>query len=118
MSDRMEMLEATLDLMDEGVAILDEHSDVLFWNKAAAALTGHPPEDIVARQCPEDLYRINEEHQTRAGAACRRGIPVQMTGNFGWAYAAYSDRPQLSQDPAQRAIMPATNLCTRPRWWR
>jgi diguanylate cyclase (GGDEF)-like protein len=94
----MEMLEATLDLMDEGVAILDEQSNVLFWNKAAAALTGHPPEDIVARPCPEDLYRIDEGHQTKAGTHARkRSIPVQMTGAFGWAYAAYSDRPQLSE---------------------
>lgn len=97
MSNRVEMLEATLDLMDEGVAILDDQSNVLFWNKAAAALTGHPPEDIVARRCPADLYRVDEQHQTRAGTrACKRGIPVQMTGSFGWAYAAYSDRPQLS----------------------
>jgi diguanylate cyclase (GGDEF)-like protein len=99
----MEMLEATLDLMDEGVAILDEHSNVLFWNKAAAALTGHPPEDLVARRCPDDLYRIDEGHQTRAGVstgARRQGVPVQMVGSFGWTYAAYSNRPQVStSDP-------------------
>ena len=43
MSDRVAMLEATLDLMDEGVAILDEQSEVLFWNEAAAAITGLAP---------------------------------------------------------------------------
>lgn len=100
MSDRTEMLEATLDLMDEGVAILDEQSNVLFWNKAATALTGHPPEDIVARRCPEDLYRIDEEHRIRAGASartCKRSLPAQTASGFGWAYSAYSDYPQLSE---------------------
>jgi PAS domain-containing protein len=41
MSDRLEMLEGTLDLMEEGVAILDEQSNILFWNKAASSLTGY-----------------------------------------------------------------------------
>jgi len=100
MSNRMELLEATLDLMDEGVVILDEQSNVLFWNKAAAALTGHPPEDVVARPCPEDLYRVNEEHRTRAGTSHgrgKRGISVKAADGFGWAYAAYSDRPPVSE---------------------
>jgi diguanylate cyclase (GGDEF)-like protein len=99
MSDRMEMLEATLDLMDVGVAILDEQSNVLFWNKAAAALTGHLPEELVARRFPEDLYRVDEEHQTRAGAsarACKRGVPVSMANGFDWASAAGCDRAQIA----------------------
>jgi diguanylate cyclase (GGDEF)-like protein len=97
MSDRTEMLEATLDLMDEGVAILDEQSNVLFWNKAATALTGLPPEDIVSHRFPENLYRVNEEHQ-KAGAsarASRRGTPVPMD-DVGWADAAYSGQPQMA----------------------
>jgi GGDEF domain-containing protein len=100
MSDRTKMLEATLDLMDEGVAILDEQSNVLFWNKAATALTGHPPEDVVARRCPEDLYLVDEEHQTRAGVGlrtCRRSKPVKPASGFGWAYSTYSDLPRLSE---------------------
>lgn len=92
MCDRIGMLEATLDLMDEGVAILDEQSNILFWNKAAAALTGYRSEDVAGRRCPEDLYRINEEHQTRAGA-CKRSSPVEMAAGFGWAEAAYLGEP-------------------------
>lgn len=68
MSDRAEMLEAALDLMDGGVAILDEQSHVVFWNKAAEALTGYIAEDLVCRTCPSDLYRVNEEHRDRTGA--------------------------------------------------
>jgi diguanylate cyclase (GGDEF)-like protein len=97
MSDRIEMLEATLDLMDQGVAILDEQSNVLFWNKAAAELTGHPPEALVARPLPEDLYRIDEKHRTTAsanGRACKRDI--QVAGNSDWASAMYRDRPHIA----------------------
>lgn len=64
MSDRVVMLEATLNLMDEGVAILDEHSIVLFWNAAAATLTGYSAEDMIWQRCPADLYKVNEEHRT------------------------------------------------------
>jgi diguanylate cyclase (GGDEF)-like protein len=99
MSDRTEMLEATLDLMDEGVAILDEQSNVLFWNKAAAALTGRPPEDLLARRFPAGLYRIDEEHQTRAGVSARarkRGAPAPLADGLGWASAARSNGGQVA----------------------
>jgi diguanylate cyclase (GGDEF)-like protein len=64
MRDRVEMLEATLNLMDEGVVILDEHEEVLFWNKAAAAVTGYQSEELIAQRCPEHLYRVDEEHRS------------------------------------------------------
>ena len=66
MSDRVEMLEAVLDLMDEGVAILDDESKILFWNKAAAAFTGQgSPEDLISRRCPEHLYSVDEQHRSQ-----------------------------------------------------
>jgi diguanylate cyclase (GGDEF)-like protein len=73
MSDRVEMLEATLDLIEEGVAVLDEQSNVLFWNKAATALTGHPAEELIWRPCPGNLYRIDEDHRSRVGASTGAG---------------------------------------------
>ena len=69
MRDRVAMLEATLDLIEEGVAILDEQSNILFWKKAATALTGRPAEEVIWRPCPEGLYRIDEEHRNRTGAS-------------------------------------------------
>lgn len=67
------MLEGTLDLMEEGVAILDEHAKIMFWNKTAVLLTGHLANDLICRQCPEDLYRINEEHWNLVGAHTDKG---------------------------------------------
>jgi len=61
MSDRLQMLEATLDLVDAGVAILDDDSNVLFWNRSAEALTGYPAKDVLARPCPTGLYTIDPE---------------------------------------------------------
>ena len=62
------MLEAVLDLVDGGVAILDEQSNVVFWNNSAAALTGYAAEDLICRPCPLDLYRVDEEHRSRTDA--------------------------------------------------
>jgi diguanylate cyclase (GGDEF)-like protein/PAS domain S-box-containing protein len=67
MSDRVELLEQTLDLMDEGVAILDEHANVVFWNKAASDFTGYQPEDLIRRPCPQHLYRVEDGHRNLVG---------------------------------------------------
>ena len=60
---RIEMLGATLDLIDEGVAVLDAASMVIYWNEAAAALTGHRRIDILSRKCPTGLYEFTEHQQ-------------------------------------------------------
>ena len=57
-----------MDLLDEGVAILDGQSNVLFWNRAAAALTGRSAAEMIQHICPGDLYRVNEEHRKLTGA--------------------------------------------------
>lgn len=69
MGDRAEMLEAALDLLDEGVAVLDERSNVVFWNRAAAALTGYQGVSMLSRPCPAELYQVDTEHRQRAEAA-------------------------------------------------
>jgi diguanylate cyclase (GGDEF)-like protein len=63
MNDRVEMLEATLDLVDGGIAILDDCSRVAFWNNAAETLTGHLAQDVICRPLPEILHRIDEKQR-------------------------------------------------------
>lgn len=77
--DRTEMLEAALNLMDGGVAILDEQSKVVFWNKAAADLTGYAAEDVMCRLCPDDLYRVDEVHRSRVGMTAGAYRPCAQT---------------------------------------
>jgi diguanylate cyclase (GGDEF)-like protein len=101
MSDRLEMLEGTLDLMEEGVAVLDEQSNILFWNAAASSLTGYPAGDMICRRCPEDLYRVDEKHRNRVGVnaeAGGRGGKVRPPVGFKWAVAGYTSREPLLEN--------------------
>lgn len=112
MNDRIEMLEATLDLMDEAVAILDCHSHVLFWNKAASELTGYLAGEVIARRCPEGLY-CGKDTASRFAAANRilqRGHAMNEVA----AHRAVSDSIdsiglldlQPRDDPENAAILP------------
>jgi diguanylate cyclase (GGDEF)-like protein len=117
MSDRVAMLEATLDLIEEGVAVLDEQSNVLFWNKAAASLTGYTADEMIWGRCPEKLYTIDEEHRNRVGASAKargRGAPAQEAIGYGGAIAGYTnqslpDRPSEG-DEDNAASQQAPNL--------
>jgi diguanylate cyclase (GGDEF)-like protein/PAS domain S-box-containing protein len=60
MTDRAELLEATLDSFPEGVALLGENCHVLFWNQAAQAITGYAAMDVVGRPAPDALQPLLE----------------------------------------------------------
>ncbi len=58
MTDRAELLEAALDSLPEGIALLGEEHDVVFWNRAAEAITGHAGLELVGRPVPEMLKTL------------------------------------------------------------
>lgn len=60
MTDRVELLEATLDSFPEGVALLGEDCQITFWNQAAQAITGYAAIDVVGRLAPESLRPLLE----------------------------------------------------------
>ena len=60
MTNRAELLEATLDSLPHGVGLLGESCDVVFWNQAAQAITGYPALDLVGRPAPEALKPLLE----------------------------------------------------------
>src|SRR4051794_26381422 len=62
MTDRVELVEAALDVYSEGLALLDGEERVVFWNRAAEAMTGYPGAEVIGRTLPESL----------AGLACGR----------------------------------------------
>jgi diguanylate cyclase (GGDEF)-like protein len=100
MTDRLHMLEGALDLMEEGVAILDEQSKIIFWNKTAEFLTGYLTGDVICKQCPEDLYCINEEHWNLVGSHAETGGQcglVRAPVGYGGAVAGYTSRMSLSE---------------------
>jgi diguanylate cyclase (GGDEF)-like protein len=60
MSNRAELLEATLESFPEGVGLLGEDSHVVFWNHAAQAITGYSAIDLVGRPAPDALKALLE----------------------------------------------------------
>lgn len=58
MTDRIELLEATLESLPEGVGLLDEDSLAVFWNPAAEAITGYGATEMIGKAAPEDLRRL------------------------------------------------------------
>jgi hypothetical protein len=95
MGDRVEMLAAALDLLEEGVAVLDERSNVVFWNRAAAERTGHLGATMLSRPCPPELYRVDARSGTGAGKSAAAA---------GWTSA--------SADPVDEEFLLAPALVT------
>jgi diguanylate cyclase (GGDEF)-like protein/PAS domain S-box-containing protein len=60
MADRAELLEATLECLPEGAALLAADCHVVFWNHAAQAITGYAALDVVGRPSPEGLRPLLE----------------------------------------------------------
>lgn len=58
MAERVDLMEAALDVYPEGLALLDGDERVVLWNRAAERMTGHPGAEIVGRQLPEALEAL------------------------------------------------------------
>lgn len=69
MADRAELVEATLDMLPDGVALLDSDWHVAFWNQAAHGITGYPAMDLIGRLAPEGLKRLLNCSGNRGGPA-------------------------------------------------
>ena len=64
-----DILEAALSEMEEGIAVLDAESRVLFWNPAATAITGHLGAEMLSRDLPADFYQLDAHHHLAHEAA-------------------------------------------------
>ncbi|HXR39839.1 MAG TPA: diguanylate cyclase [Terracidiphilus sp.] len=60
MTDRVELLEAALDCLPEGITLLGEDCRVVFWNHAAQTITGYAAIDLLGRPAPEPLKPLLE----------------------------------------------------------
>jgi len=84
MAGYSELIEAALDCLPEGIALLDSDCRIVFWNQAAAAITGYARVDLVSREAPEELEALltvcaNPENE-EAGA---RGAMVHFRHKLG-----------------------------------
>ncbi len=91
---RAELLAMALDAMEEGVAVLEGESLVLFWNPAAAAMTGYRGADLLARPLPADFYTMDRHHHG-AHESTRSAILIDGTQDEPEQAAGWTDRPAL-----------------------
>ena len=101
-SERLEMLGATLDLQDEGVAVLDTRSLIVYWNDAATVLTGYLRMNLLSRPCPADLYKVTEDHRC-AGDVCDCGAGP-MSAEKSSAVKEYAGPKYSGQMYVQKGI--------------
>ncbi len=69
MCDRAELLEAALDSLPEGIALVGWEGEVRFWNRAAEAITGYCSAELLGRPLPEPLTALAREMQPDLGHA-------------------------------------------------
>ena len=78
MIDRLELLEAALDLLPDGIAIADSNDCVSFWNSAAEAITGYARAALLGRTVQETLETLvvggSRQWSAHAAAHPRPGL--------------------------------------------
>jgi diguanylate cyclase (GGDEF)-like protein/PAS domain S-box-containing protein len=94
MSDRIELLEAALDMLPEGVALVGMEGRVAFWSAAAEAITGHARANILGRHVSDALDTLivggarQWTAQTDAGVQPGRGSLVHVRHRMGHDFPA------------------------------
>ena len=88
MTDRTELLEAALDVLPEGIVLLDAEGRVAFWNPAAEAITGYASVELLARPAPTALEKLlngplRAEQHPCAEAQTGHGILVRLEHKLG-----------------------------------
>jgi diguanylate cyclase (GGDEF)-like protein/PAS domain S-box-containing protein len=77
MTDRTELLEAALDSLPEGIALLNERCQVVFWSQAAESITGYPSLELLFKSVPETLTPLLCCFASQAGSEDERGLEHQ-----------------------------------------
>jgi diguanylate cyclase (GGDEF)-like protein/PAS domain S-box-containing protein len=89
MTDRTELLEAALNTRSEGIALLGEAGDIVFWNQSAEAITGHAGMELMGRPVPEALKPLLEQcappmdASPDSNAQPTHGFPVHLRHKLG-----------------------------------
>lgn len=66
-------LVRTLNSLYDGVYVVDTHRVVMFWNKAAEAMTGYSAEEVVGKSCKDDILNHIDENGV---LMCRSVCPI------------------------------------------
>lgn len=89
MTDRSELVEAALDILPQGIAVVGDEGRVVFWNRAAEAITGYGSAGIVGRPARDALEAMvvggleSWVGQTNAEARTGRGALLHVRHRLG-----------------------------------
>lgn len=100
MSDRVELLEAALNALPDGMALLGEEGVLRFWNHAAEEITGYAAMDLLGRPVPEPLAPLvlgSDAASDAQSAHPGRGALVQARHRLGHEIPAIA-RIQVLRD--------------------
>jgi diguanylate cyclase (GGDEF)-like protein/PAS domain S-box-containing protein len=64
-----------LDSLHDGIYLADKEGKILFWNKEAEAITGHPEREAMGQTCSDILAHIDDQGKI----LCTEDCPVQQT---------------------------------------
>jgi diguanylate cyclase (GGDEF)-like protein/PAS domain S-box-containing protein len=101
MIERIELLEAALDNRPDGVALADADGTVVFWNRAAEAITGYGSKEVISQMVPAPLEALLLNSDARksgpaaSAAPSPRGVLVEMRHKLGHAVQAIAERVTL-----------------------
>ena len=89
MIDRNELLEAAFDSLTDGIVLIGAEAEVVFWNRAAEAMTGYGSAGMLGRHVCDALDELIEggaEHwarETNAGPEPGRGVLLHVRHRLG-----------------------------------
>ena len=77
MADRTDLLDAALQAMPEGIALVDDLCRIVFWNHMAETVTGYASRDLLGRTAPDALRSL----LSGPCAGDARAVPDQQAGH-------------------------------------
>jgi diguanylate cyclase (GGDEF)-like protein/PAS domain S-box-containing protein len=125
MIDRTELLEAALDSRPDGIALLDGDGEIVFWNRAAEAITGFTGIEVLARPIPAPLgpllfdSALQEDLPLGTAPPALGGALVHALHKLGHSVPAIARRVVLRNGIGERiglavAFHPAASLGALP----
>lgn len=106
MANRVELLEAALDSRPDGIALLDEDGVVVFWNRAAEAITGYMGVEVLSRPFPDPLCPLMDDAALQEdlppGPQPSHGRLVHARHKLGHNFDAIARRVLLRDGLGQR----------------
>ena len=121
-TDRNELIEAALESRPDGIALLGGNGEIVFWNRAAEAITGYAKMEVLSQPAPaglEPLVLDVPQAEQAEPAPKARGAVVEVRHKLGHTVQAIAQRAVLRNAFGERVGMaivfhPAESLDALP----